>query len=266
VIGKPKPDSFRRLLAWYPGPWKRRNADILTDLLVEQAEAEGRTRPTHSDRRSLFFGGIQEHLLIEESPSRATLLAFAVALAFSAFYLFIASWAPNVRFAGTVGPFGNGTVIALVLLLVAFVSSISNRAGAARMFAYLAALIEIVVWAASLTMHGLGPSLTTALLFAGLAFTTGYSPSSVRQLAKFGGAIFLALVARFTAPMVVVEVMILLDPIGRGDPSHSVVGYVVLPLIGWTVATLAAAAGATLLFRSALRKRPNAVKDPESTI
>lgn len=265
MTGPSNPEPFRRLLRWYPAAWRRRNEDAVVGVLIDEAEAAGRSRPTPSDRRSLFLGGIRERFLAEGRPSRATLAAFATALAFSAFYVIVVSWSPGVTFAGTVGPFTNGTVVAVLLLLAAFISAVVNRAGASRAFAYLAALTEVGVWIVGSVVHGLGPTLSTALLFAGLATMAGLRPTSIIQLAKLVGATTLALVPCFIVPIVAADIAILADPIGRADPTGAVIGYVVVPLIGWSAATLVAVAGAVLLFRSGFRARPATAEDQELT-
>ena len=265
MTGPLNSEPFRRLLRWYPADWRRRNEEAVVGVLIDEALAAGRSQPSPSDRRSLFFGGIRERFLAEESPSRVTLAAFAAALGFSALYVMLVSWSPGVSFAGKVGPFSNGTVIAVLLLVAAFVSAVSKRAGASRAFAYLAALTEVGVWIVGSAIHGLGPSLSTALLFAGLAIMAGVRPTSILQLAKLVGAILLALVPSVVVPIVVTDIATLADPISRTEPSGLVIRYFVLPMIGWSATTLVAVAGALLLSRSAFRTRAAAAANQEPT-
>lgn len=54
--------KFRRLLNAYPKQWRDRHGEVLLRTLLDQAEAEGRTKPTTSMRFSLITHGFAERI------------------------------------------------------------------------------------------------------------------------------------------------------------------------------------------------------------
>ena len=248
-------ERYRKLLRWYPRAWRDRNENVVAGVLAEQAAAEGRSGPTASDRRDLFLAGLRARFTAEGRPSRPTVVAFALATVFSVFYVGVITWSPGVRYAGAIGPFTNGTVIAAAFLLAAFVCSLSRRPGAARFFAVAAVVVEMFVWAVGFAVQGLGPTLVTALLFSGLALVGGLLPRSTSELIKVLSGCVLVLVAVYFAPMIITDVQILLDPASVSSPPSEVVPVVGVPMIAWALVQVAALAGAVLLFVSAGRRR-----------
>lgn len=55
---KAREDSFRRLLKWYPKLWREHNGAVLVSTMLEQAERDGRTAPSASERRSVVVHGL----------------------------------------------------------------------------------------------------------------------------------------------------------------------------------------------------------------
>ena len=160
------PERYRRLLKWYPQSWRERNGDAIIGLLVEQAEDKKRPGPTAAERRSLMLNGLGERFLVHEPVTRSGIIAFAIALLYSAWYLSLITWAPGIHYAGTLWPFSNATAIPVTLLLAAFVAALAHRARLARPLAYAAAAGELIVWTLGSAQEWLGPSLIAALLFS----------------------------------------------------------------------------------------------------
>ncbi|MEO7721058.1 MAG: hypothetical protein ABIS08_03975 [Pseudolysinimonas sp.] len=252
------PERYRRLLKWYPQSWRDRNQEAIIGMLVEQAVDEGRLGPTVAERRSLLLNGLSVRFLTRESTTRPAIVAFAVALLYSAFYLSLITWAPDIHYAGTLWPFTNATPIPVVLLVGAFAAAVAQRARLARPLAYAAAVGELIVWALGAGQGWLGPSLIAALFFSGLAVCAGGAPS-VRQLPKLGGALVLVLVVAYFGPQIPSRIALLFVPgITDGVTLPIFLAYVVLPLVALVVGTATALYGAYLLVRSAIRADPGA--------
>lgn len=55
---------YRRLLHWYPPAWRAANGEVLIGTLLDTAEAEGRTRPTGAEARSMILHGFGERFTV----------------------------------------------------------------------------------------------------------------------------------------------------------------------------------------------------------
>jgi len=247
------PERYHRLLRWYPQSWRDRNGDAVIGMLMEQASDEGRPGPTLAERRSLVLNGLGERFMTKESSTQPTIIAFAVALVYSAWYLSVITWAPGIHYPGTLWPFSNATPIPVALLVAAFAAALAHRGRLARPLAYAAAAGELIVWALGAGQGWLGPSLIAALLFSGLAVCAGGVPS-VRQLVKLGGALLLVLAVAYAAPQIPTRIALLFQPGLYVDATPEIVlAYVVLPLVALVVGTAVMLGGASLLVRSAVR-------------
>lgn len=54
--------KYRKLLRWYPRPWRERNGDALLGVMLDDAERRGRTVPSWGERRSAFTHGVGTRL------------------------------------------------------------------------------------------------------------------------------------------------------------------------------------------------------------
>jgi hypothetical protein len=248
------PDRYRRLLRWYPQAWRDRNEEAVIGMLAEQASAEGHQGPTLAERRSLVLNGLGERFLTPQAATRPGIIAFIVALVYSAWYLSLITWAPGIHYPGTLWPFSNATPIPVVILVAAFAAALARRARLARMLAYAAAAGELIIWALGAGQGWLGPSIIAALVFSGLAVCAG-GVSSGRQLMKWGGALLLVLVVAYLAPQIPSRVALLFVPGALDGITIPVLwAYVVLPLVVLMVGTAVLLGCAALLVRSATRE------------
>lgn len=75
---------FHRLLKWYPSAWRSSHGDALIGTLLDAADAEGRTRPTGAEARSMRAHGFGERFTLRAalfSASSALIMSFAGLLA-----------------------------------------------------------------------------------------------------------------------------------------------------------------------------------------
>ncbi|MFS2281106.1 hypothetical protein V2S04_09815 [Microbacterium sp. OR21] len=66
---------YRRLLQWYPRPWREQNGEVLIGTALDAAEAEGRTRPAAVEILQMALHGIAERATV-----RVALVTAIVAL------------------------------------------------------------------------------------------------------------------------------------------------------------------------------------------
>lgn len=135
---------YRRLLRWYPASWRAVHGDVLIGTLMDAAEAEGRTRPSGAEARSMMLHGIGERFTV-----RAGLLAAVGALPFS-----FAGILVTLVGLDTIAQFGGGWVpLALNLLVAAPLATIAalallRHAGLLRPDRVLAVLLlAVTAWA-----------------------------------------------------------------------------------------------------------------------
>ena len=69
---------YRRLLRWYPRSWRAHHGEVLLGIMLDEAEALGRSRPTVGQRRSVFLHGMGNRL-----GARAALWCAAIGLVLS---------------------------------------------------------------------------------------------------------------------------------------------------------------------------------------
>ncbi|GGA68163.1 hypothetical protein GCM10011490_18330 [Pseudoclavibacter endophyticus] len=53
---------FARLLRWYPKGWRERNGEVLLGAMLDEAERNGRDRPTAAEWRSAVVHGLGARL------------------------------------------------------------------------------------------------------------------------------------------------------------------------------------------------------------
>ena len=60
--------QYRRLLRWYPRSWRARHGEALLGIMLDEAEAVGRSRPTVGQRWSAFLHGTGTRLGMRAAP------------------------------------------------------------------------------------------------------------------------------------------------------------------------------------------------------
>lgn len=73
--------EYRRLIRWYPKPWRLANEEAMLGALLDQADGEGRDEVTAAERTAIILGGLRQQFGISRrSSSRLTLLVGGAAL------------------------------------------------------------------------------------------------------------------------------------------------------------------------------------------
>jgi hypothetical protein len=134
---------YRRALAWYPREWRTANEDVVVGTLLDEADAEGRSRPSAGQLTSLFIHaarnrlGVSGGILGRGIRDRVAALALAAGLA-SALAMFVGyEWAPWVdpayyRGWGGAGPFRSlAVLIPLLWMVAAALAALRRSTGAA---------------------------------------------------------------------------------------------------------------------------------------
>lgn len=118
-MSKELEQKFRRLLHAYPKQWREQHGEAFLGTLLDEAEAEGRTRPTMSMRLSLFTHGFAERISLKAIIGMS-MIALALSVLGMVFQLaesvpsFLPGW---LGFALTIGLSAWLTVVALSGLL-----------------------------------------------------------------------------------------------------------------------------------------------------
>lgn len=197
VVTQASPDrltlSYHRLLALYPASWRRRNGAAIVGALLDQAEAEGRARPSWSDVSSLALGGIQERLAIGSRASWFGPAALGAGAGLSFAYLFV-SWAPLSGIPGSLGPFSNPSVLVCALWLASFILSLASHSRAAGLLVAVCVPSEIALAILSDALHWQGPGWATVSVFAILGLVASGGSGSRKSLAAMSAASTAALI------------------------------------------------------------------------
>jgi hypothetical protein len=75
--------QYRASLRWYSKNWRRSHSEALLDTLLELAEAEGRIRPTRSEKLDLARRGITDRLIAATPFAFFTLALLAMVVLLS---------------------------------------------------------------------------------------------------------------------------------------------------------------------------------------
>lgn len=74
--------AYRRLLTWYPKPWREAHGEALLGVMLDAAEAEGRDRPTAAERQSAAAHGLgarlDERFALVSAAASTVIAALAV--------------------------------------------------------------------------------------------------------------------------------------------------------------------------------------------
>lgn len=73
-------DRYRRLLRWYPRPWRRQNGEALIGTALDAAEAEARTRPTVAEMREMILHGVAQRATVRVALGAAVMALLCAAV------------------------------------------------------------------------------------------------------------------------------------------------------------------------------------------
>lgn len=136
--------AYRRAMQWYPHRWREENADALVALMLEVADAEGRTSPSAADLRNLRVNGLRARfaplarLFPANARDRASGIALGFGLGMALTVLVIQEWAPWARplwetyAVPNVGPFHGWGGVLYSAWVVASVLALARLNTAAR--------------------------------------------------------------------------------------------------------------------------------------
>jgi hypothetical protein len=173
--------EYRRLMRWYPKPWRVANEDAMLGALLDQAEDQGRDHATERERWALARAGLAQWFILRGRRQRLQIVPLAAGALLSVFYSWFIIWAPGTNYPGSIGPFANPSILTCVLLVLAFAFSLAGRESLARVLSFGGAIGETVIGVVALFHPPFGvapwegPSLYTAMLFVGIALVGGAS-------------------------------------------------------------------------------------------
>ncbi|NHC47415.1 hypothetical protein [Motilibacter aurantiacus] len=136
--------AYRQLLRAYPPGWRRRHGEALLGVLLDQAAAEGRTRPGAADVRDVVGQGLaaRGRVLLDVVPAPVRVTAGTVALGSGAglclalltFGELLPPWAPPSGRASA-GPIATVGALLYAAWLLAVLAALARRAAVARVLA-----------------------------------------------------------------------------------------------------------------------------------
>ena len=115
---------YRKLLRWYPKPWRERNGDALLGVLLDEAERCGRTGPSRGERWSAFAHGVGMRL--DAALAWRLAIIAIVMTACRVLWLFVALWEPIAWISDLVVP---QVVAAAPVLLVISLAAVARERG-----------------------------------------------------------------------------------------------------------------------------------------
>ena len=174
--------SYRRVLRWYPGRWRRENEDAIVGTLLDVAQEERRDRPRRAEMIDLAAHGIGARITAvfsAQARDQAASFALATGVAWSLVYFLVQDWTPwNPRAHAVAldpfGPFNSAGVLVTALWVLAAVFVVRGRSTLARFSTLGAALLAIALiafQASSSSAYAIvypSPDRVTFVLLAGL--------------------------------------------------------------------------------------------------
>ena len=170
--------QYRRLLRWYPKQWRARNEAAVTGALLDEAEHEGRMRPSVDDTASLVLGGLRERFLRVGRPSLVSAVGLIAAVAFSLWYV------------GVIAVFGNPSTLTAGVFVIAL--ALVRWPQLARIASVVAALTALGIFALAESRGWMGPGPAPTSVFIGLGLIGAIGGSSRREAAILPLAVALA--------------------------------------------------------------------------
>ena len=134
---------YRKLLRWYPKPWRERNGDALLGVMLDEAERCGRG-PAWGERWSAFAHGVGMRL--DAALAWRLAIIAIVMTAGRVLWLFVALWEPMAWISDLVVP--QIVAAAPVLLVIALVAAVRERGFLPEPHALLAACVGALASAA----------------------------------------------------------------------------------------------------------------------
>jgi hypothetical protein len=245
---------YRAALRWYPRAWRAENADAIVGVMLDQAEAEGRTAPARGELRNLLSSGVGqrvERYAPQDVRDRVATIALAIGVAYSLIMFVLSEWAPFAtsgpsndwmlptgpayRAPSSIGfgPFASVMVIVFAMWIVAFALVLLRFSRSATAVLLLTA--PLLFWVRSVRSDDIGamqPTTAALILIGALA-----ALASVGRPARTGRRAVAAVTGATTIAIVT------LMRVGGMAPLHDgrLVGYI------YTFAVLHAPAIASVL-------------------
>lgn len=231
--------EYRKLIRWYPRWWRKESEDAMIGALLDQAEKEERDHPTEAERSALRRAGFAQWFGFPVRGQRLRLIPLIAGGALSLFYSTLIIWSPRTNYPGSLGPFSNPSIITCALLVLALVFGLFVRARIARILAFAAAAVEIVVGIGAAAHPAVGPSPwegpspSTVVLFTGIAILSGIALGRGWSLATGALLILAGTAAAISASYVQAQLGTLstVSTILLGFVAVSVAGAIVLILL-----------------------------------
>ncbi|MEO6115167.1 MAG: hypothetical protein ABIP33_02180 [Pseudolysinimonas sp.] len=173
--------EYRKLMRWYPRRWRGENEEAMLGALLDQAEHDRRDHPTEAERSALRREGLAHWFGLPLRGQRLRLVPLIAGAALSVFYSAFIIWSPSTNYPGSIGPFSNPSIITCILLVIALISGLLVRGRVASVLALAAAAAEIAIGLAAAAHPTMGPSpwegpsISTVVLFTGIAILSGLS-------------------------------------------------------------------------------------------
>ena len=187
---------YRKLLRWYPKPWRERNGDALLGVMLDEAERCGRTGPSWGERWSAFAHGVGMRL----DAALAWRLVIVVAVLNSGGLLWFFFVPEELRPWNLALAMMLLTAAAPVLLVISFAAVVRERGLLLDPHALLATCVGVL-------------ASTTAGL-AWVSLNIGYYAAEAYEPVPLAGQLFQTLVL-CAIPLSVVAVCIAADGMSR---------------------------------------------------
>ena len=250
----PNARAFERALDWYPRGWRARHGAEALGVLLDQAEAQGRSLPTRGERLDLAWHGLLEQLrsargwVPAAARDRAAAVSLGTGATFAVMMFLMVEWNlmasgrwEELEFGGELsrfGPFASPAVVLYAVWFAALVLALLGASTIARVA--VAATIPLAVVVRMLGDVGemwLRPSWTTLgiLMLLAAGATLGRVGTDRRSAAWAAIAAVVAL--GFCAVPLALRpgVFIFRNPIFLEWPMQGVLSWVVAGAIGLAI-------------------------------
>ena len=187
---------YRKLLRWYPKPWRERNGDALLGVMLDEAERCGRTGPSWGERWSAFAHGVGMRL----DAALAWRLAIVVVVLNCGGLLWFFFVPEELRPWNLVLAMMLLTAAAPVLLIISFAAVVRERGLLLDPHVLLAACAGVLA--------------STAAGLAWVSWSIGYYAAEAYEPVPLAGQLFQPLVL-CAIPLSVVAVCIAADGMSR---------------------------------------------------
>lgn len=196
--------DYRRLLRWYPKPWRQAHGDALIGTLMDEADAKDRFLVEPGEWRSFAAAGITarlDRIVMRNVRDTAAAIALALGLATSIPQFVYASWQPSWSDAPrSFGPFFNASPVLTVLWVIAAVAALAGKWWVGRVTLVLSAVVALSLkpveqLIAAPHFFSLDPATVTFSVACALLATLGTPRTGRRLLGTIAAGAGLTLVA-----------------------------------------------------------------------